>query len=61
MNNIDKDYVTYNEISLNIESQKLLNENSISSTEYEKLVSDFETHLNDEFNKEYLINNFNKF
>ena len=34
-----------------IYSQKLLNENSISSTEYEKLVSDFETHLNNEFNK----------
>jgi 2-oxoglutarate dehydrogenase E1 component len=34
-----------------IYSQKLLNENSISSNEYEKLVSDFETHLNNEFNK----------
>ena len=34
-----------------IYSQKLLNENSISSNEYEKLVSDFEVLLNDEFNK----------
>ena len=34
-----------------IYSQKLLNENSISLTEYEKLVSDFEVLLNDEFNK----------
>ena len=34
-----------------IYSQKLLNENAISQAEYEKLVSDFEVLLNDEFNK----------
>jgi 2-oxoglutarate dehydrogenase E1 component len=34
-----------------IYSQKLLNENSISQAEYEKLVNDFEVLLNDEFNK----------
>ena len=34
-----------------IYSQKLLNENAISQVEYEKLVSDFEVLLNDEFNK----------
>ncbi len=34
-----------------IYSQKLLNENSISQNEYEKLVNDFETLLNNEFNK----------
>jgi len=34
-----------------IYSQKLLSENAISPSEYEKLVADFEAHLNEEFNK----------
>lgn len=34
-----------------IYSQKLLSENTISQSEYEKLVADFEVHLNEEFNK----------
>ena len=47
MYNKIKDHISLEKIY----SQKLLEENSITQGEYEKLVNNFETHLNEEFNK----------
>ena len=47
MYNKIKDHISLEKIY----SQKLLEENSITQGEYEKLVNNFESHLNEEFNK----------